>query len=61
MEVKRFLGYRLDKVEEVLKEKGIKYELVFTNNPKNVLIGEEKRVIKIKDLNDKIIIYYSYF
>ncbi|GFR35831.1 hypothetical protein [Thermobrachium celere] len=61
MEVKRFLGYRLDKVEEVLKEKGIKYELVLTNNPKNVLIGEEKRVIKIKDLNDKIIIYYSYF
>ncbi|MCX7695616.1 MAG: hypothetical protein N2Z71_07925 [Caloramator sp.] len=60
MDVKNFLAYKLEDIEEYLKNNSINYELIEVDNPKGIKIGEEKRIIKIQE-EASIKIYYSYF
>lgn len=56
-----FLGYELESVEEILKSKDVVYKLILVTDPKNTVIGQQKRVIKIEEDSDNLKIYYALF
>lgn len=61
MDYEVFLGYELELVEEILKGKNVVYKLILVTDPKNTILGCEKRVIKIDEESDGLKIYYSLF
>ncbi|SEF45263.1 hypothetical protein SAMN05660865_00259 [Caloramator fervidus] len=61
MDVRKFLGFDLEKVEEMLKKHNVKYRICYLLSPKGKKLGEEKKVIKIEEKDDEFIIYVSYF
>jgi len=61
MDYEVFLGYNLESVEELLKNKGIVYKLFLVTDPKNTILGNQKRVIKVEESDDILKIYYALF
>ena len=60
MKYSDFFGFHLKDVEEVLKHKGIVYEIREAFDSKKTKLGEDVRVINITE-GDKILIYVAYF
>lgn len=61
MELNSYIGYPFDFVKQLLEKEGISYIVKEVWDVKKTKLGEDFRVINIKNSDGNIIIYASYF
>lgn len=54
------LGLRIEDARHILDESGLSYEVIQVFDPKETKIGDEERIINIRE-NGKITIYTAFF
>ena len=60
MNVNGLIGLRLEDARPMLDKLGLNFEIIQVFDPKETKIGNEERIIKIRE-NGKIIIYTAFF
>lgn len=61
MDINNYIGYRLNEVKLIFKENNIDYIIKEVFDTKETKLGDDCRVINIKTINGKTILYVSYF
>lgn len=61
MEFEKYIGYRFEVIKTILDEKNIDYGIIEVFDTKMKKIGNDLRVINVKEENQRIIVYVSYF
>lgn len=61
MELNSYIGYPFDYVKQLLDKDGISYSVMEVWDVKKTKLGDDFRVINIKNNDGSIIIYASYF
>ncbi|SKA87057.1 hypothetical protein SAMN05443428_107164 [Caloramator quimbayensis] len=61
MKFEEFIGFRLEDIKSELEKSGTNYKIIEVFDTKKTKIGNDIRIINVKNDNDNVKIYVAYF